>query len=188
MKITLLRHAEVDSAYHGCYNGHIDITLSEAGKAQAKKLSAHFDSQCFDGVFCSDLIRARETLGYFSHAKDAVYTDKLREKSWGRHEGLSYDEICTRENIEYRDFTQWINALDGELPDKYVKRVESFFFEYLPSLDKENLFIVTHAGVIRIFISIVKNITLEEAFEIALPYGSYIIYDDETKDFSEVKV
>jgi len=37
VKITLVRHSEVIKEYQGKYNGHIDISLSEKGKRDAKK-------------------------------------------------------------------------------------------------------------------------------------------------------
>jgi len=187
LKITLIRHAEVDEAFHKRYNGHIDIGLSKKGHESSKKLADHFNNLHFDKVFCSDLIRAKESLKNFSQAKDAVYTYKLREKSWGRHEGLSFDEIVARDGIVYKDFLQWINALDGEDYESYANRVKEFFLEYVPSLKKENILVVTHAGVIRVFIGIILNLSLEEVFSISIPYASYIIYDSQNESFSEAK-
>ncbi|MFA6192634.1 MAG: histidine phosphatase family protein [Sulfurimonas sp.] len=187
MKITLIRHAEVEEAYHKKYNGHLDIGLSKNGYESAKKLAEHFNNINFESVFCSDLIRAKETIKYFGHTKDAIYTQRLREKSWGRHEGLSFDEIIAQGEIEYKDFSQWINALDGEDYKSYVHRVKEFFLEYLPSLKKENILVVTHAGVIRVFMGIVLNLSLEEAFGISFPYAAYVIYDNQNKSFSEAK-
>ncbi len=187
MKITLLRHTDVDEKYHRCYNGHIDIELSELGHKQAKEMAKFLDMQEFDGVFCSDLQRAKQTLQYSKYYDDAVFTQKLREKSWGKHEGLCFDEIIAQGEIKYLEFIQWVVALDGEPYEEYVKRVREFFLEYLPSLDKENVLVVTHAGVIRVLISLVKQIPLEEAFCINVPYSSYILYDSSTKEFSEVK-
>lgn len=186
MKITLVRHAEVDEVYRNKYNGHLDIGLSKNGYAQAKKLAEYFASSKFDKVFCSDLIRAKETLKSFLQSKDAIFTEKLREKSWGRHEGLSFDEIVEQEGLEYKEFIQWINALDGEEHDSYLKRVEEFFLEYLPSLKCENVLVITHAGVIKVLISIVQDITLEEAFSIPLPYASCTVYDSKENTFSEI--
>lgn len=180
MKITLVRHAEVEEDYIGCYNGHNNIGLSDEGHKQAKALSKRLDSSEFDALFCSDLFRAKETAKYL-HVKDIIYTRNLREKSWGKHEGLSFDEIIAQGEIEYKDFLQWINALDGEPYEEYLKRVSVFFLEFLPSLNKENILVVTHAGVIRSFISIVKKITLEDAFSIEVPNSSLIIYD--TRNF-----
>jgi broad specificity phosphatase PhoE len=187
MKITLIRHCEVDEAYHKRYNGHLDIGLSKEGYAQAQKLAEYFGSFEFDKVFCSDLIRTKETLKNFPHAKDAIYTKKLREKSWGKHEGLRFDEIIAQGEIEYQDFEQWINALDGEDYESYIQRVQEFFLEYLPSLGDTNALVVTHAGVIRVFMGIVLDLSLEEAFSISVPYASYIIYDSEDGCFGEIK-
>ena len=187
MKITLVRHTEVDEKYHKKYNGHIDIGLSKLGEEQAQKLADFFYMDKFDLVYCSDLKRARDTLKPFNQEKQAIYTEKLREKFWGKHEGLSFDEIIAQEEIVYEEFTQWINALDGEEYEPYINRVREFFLEYLISLGTENILVVTHGGVIRVLISIVKNLSLEEAFSISVPYSAYIIFDTQTMSFSEVK-
>lgn len=94
MKITLVRHCEVDEKYLGCYNGHIDISLSDKGYIQAKDLAQKLKDENFDAVYCSDLLRAKESLKYFKNLNNAVYTDQLREKSWGEDEGKTYDQIC----------------------------------------------------------------------------------------------
>jgi len=177
MKVTLIRHAEVDEAYHGCYNGHIDIGLSKKGQNQAKTLAKEFSFANFDAVFCSDLLRAKMTIKEFPHAKQAIYTDKLREKSWGKHEGLKFNEIISQGEIEYIDFLQWINALDGEPYEAYIKRIKEFFFVFLPSLKKENILIVTHAGVIRVLISLFQNISIQEAFGIKVENASFVVFD-----------
>ncbi|PNV83167.1 MAG: phosphoglycerate mutase [Sulfurimonas sp.] len=177
MRVTLVRHAEVDEKYHGCYNGHNDIGLSKKGSLQAKELAKELDALKFDAVLCSDLRRAKETLQHSLHAKDAFYTDKLREKSWGRHEGLSFDEIISQGEIEYLDFLQWIEALEGEPYKEFVKRVNEFFLEFLPSLKKESVLVITHAGIIRVLLSIINSTTLEKAFGIKVENGSLSILE-----------
>ncbi|WP_434657889.1 histidine phosphatase family protein [Sulfurimonas sp. NW9] len=186
MKITLIRHSEVQKAYIGKYNGHNDIGLSKKGHEDAKKLAKAFTCKAFDLVYCSDLRRAKETIQPFSQAKKAVYTSKLREKSWGRHEGLGYEEIRAQ-GIKYENFAQWIKALDGESYEKYMQRVKTFFFEELPAQKGENVLVVTHAGVIRTFMAVVQNLSLEDAFGIALPYASYTVYDTKLQTFSTIK-
>ncbi|HUH43053.1 MAG TPA: alpha-ribazole phosphatase family protein [Sulfurimonas sp.] len=172
MKLTLVRHCEVDEKYKNCYNGHNDIGLSENGELQAKELCQVLDTLEFDDVFCSDLSRTKESLKHSLHVKSAIYTDKLREKSWGVHEGMSYDEIVEREKIEYIDFMQWIDVLGGESYTEYIKRVKEFFYDYLPSLNNESILVITHAGVIRVLLSIIHDISLEEAFSTKVEYGS----------------
>ena len=187
MKIVLLRHCEVEEEYQGCYNGHNDIGLSRRGREDAKRVAKRFAGELFERVYCSDLRRARETLEPFEQAKDAIYTEKLREKSWGRHEGKRFEQIIAEEKIEYKSFAQWIEALDGEDSQSYVKRIEALFFEEFASLDAKRILVVTHVGVIRTLMAIVKKIPLEEAFGIALPYGEFVVFDTKEKCFSTVK-
>jgi alpha-ribazole phosphatase/probable phosphoglycerate mutase len=187
VKITLVRHTEVDERYHKRYNGHIDIRLSKRGREQAAALAERFRDEEFDLVYCSDLLRSRETIAPFVQAKDAFFTEKLREKSWGRHEGKSFDEIIAEGEIAYENFTQWIEALDGEDYVEYVKRVRQFFLEFLPQQDAKSVLIVTHAGVIRVLMAIVQKLSLEEAFCIEVPYASAIIFDTDLQTFSTIK-
>jgi len=185
MKLTLVRHAEVDEKYRACYNGHNEIGLSKLGEFQATELCALLDIFKFDSVFSSDTFRAKESIKHSLHVEDIIYTDKLREKSWGKHEGLSFDEIISQEEIKYKNFLQWINALDGENYEKYIKRIEEFFLEYLPSLESENILVITHAGVIRVFMSIIHKISLEEAFAIKVQHAKPIHYDTKNGDFRD---
>lgn len=177
MKLTLVRHTEVEERYQNCYNGHNEIGLSKKGYMQAKELAKKLDILEFDAVFCSDLKRAKETLQHSLHVENAIFTDKLREKSWGVHEGLSFDEIIAQGEIEYINFLQWIGSLDGEPYKEYIKRVSEFFLEFLPSLNKESVLVITHAGVIRVLLCIINNITLEEAFAIKVENGSLTMLD-----------
>lgn len=172
MRVTLVRHGEVDEKFKNCYNGHNNIGLSKNGELQAKELCKKLDMLSFDTVFCSDLKRAKETIKHSVQMNKTTYTKKLREKSWGKHEGLSFDEIIAQNEIEYIDFLQWIETLDGEPYKEFIKRVKEFFLTFLPSLKKENILVVTHAGVIHALLSIVHNITLQEAFSIKIEYGS----------------
>nr|WP_321267377.1 histidine phosphatase family protein [uncultured Sulfurimonas sp.] len=181
MRVTLVRHAEVEEKYIGCYNGHIDIGLSDKGYADAKALSKHFKASEFDSIFCSDLKRAKETLREFINSKDVIYTKELREKSWGKHEGLSFDEICKQDDLKYINFEQWTDALDGESIQAFTSRVNNFFFKYLPSLDATNILVVTHSGVIKTFIHLLEGISLEDAFGISVPYSSHLVYNSKTK-------
>ena len=184
MKITLVRHTEVDEAYHKCYNGHIDIGLSKKGEEDAKKLAEVFTNVHFDKVYCSDLKRTRATLAPFTQARNATYTELLREKSWGRHEGKTFDCIIAEGEIEYVDFLQWIYALDGEDYELYVERIRDFFLEKLVGKSYESVLVVTHAGVIRVLMALVQKLSLEEAFYIDVPYSSSVVFDTEEMSFS----
>ena len=99
MRLTLVRHTQVQEKYQGCYNGHNEIGLSNEGVNQAKKLCKKLDLLKFDAIFCSDTFRAKETIKHYKYKENIEYTKVLREKSWGRHEGMSFDEIGEKEGI-----------------------------------------------------------------------------------------
>lgn len=176
MKITLIRHAEVIKEYQGKYNGHIDIPISKSGEEEAKKLATKLKNEKFDKIFCSDLLRAKQTLKAFDLDIEPIYTDKLREKSWGIHEGKSFDEIETL-GIEYINFEQWISELDGENIQDYQDKIKNYFFETIFKQKKENILVVTHAGAIRILLKIIKNLPYEEAFCIKIPYLGCVVLE-----------
>ena len=187
MKLTLVRHAEVQEEFLGRYNGHNDIGLSKSGILQAKKLCKKLDALHFDAIYCSDLRRAKETIQFYKNHNKVIYTDQLREKSWGKHEGMSFEEIIDQKEIQYIDFLQFIDALDGEPYEEYIQRIEKFFLNFLPSLRKENILIVTHAGVIRVLQSIIHNKSLTEVFGEKMNYGDLVKLTLHTQSISEQK-
>ena len=184
MLITLVRHAEVDKAYHRCYNGHIDISLSNHGKEQAQALAEVLSQKEFDAIFCSDLKRCKESLEAFKTDLKPIYTQMLREKSWGRHEGKTFDQIIAMEEFTYKNFEQWINALDGEEYHAYITRIKNFFTQFLVANAYDNVLVMTHAGVIRVLFHILEEISLEEAFSKSFDYASFVALDSVTWKFN----
>ncbi len=209
MTITLVRHGEVDEAFHHCYNGHNDIALSAKGKKEAQRLAQTLQNHHFDAIYSSDLRRCQETVApiidLLSPVTSATVTpahspfsishspvpiphfpsQALREKSWGRHEGMTFDAIVERDGLVYEHFEQWINALDGEPYDAYIDRIQHFFTQTLPQTGYNSVLVVTHAGVIRVLMHIIKEMTLEEAFSIDFPYSAYTTLNTETWRFGE---
>jgi broad specificity phosphatase PhoE len=176
MRITLVRHAEVIKEYQGRYNGHIDIPLSLNGIKHAKELALKLKDEKFDKIYCSDLLRAKQTLEQFSYSVEPIFSSSLREKSWGIHEGKSFDEI-EKMGIEYKNFEQWISTLDGESVKEYSQKLESYFRGVIFKQKEKNILVVTHSGVIKTLISILEGISLEDAFAIDLPYSSYKVIE-----------
>lgn len=173
MTITLVRHSEVIEEYQGKYNGHIDISLSPNGRIQAQEVSQKLNHIKFDKIYCSDLKRARETLDAFNFNLKPIFTEKLREKSWGIHEGMSFEAI-EKSGIKYKNFEQWLSALDGEDIVLYKERIREYFYETIFKQECENIAVITHSGVIKTLLSIVNNLSLEEAFSMKLPYSSFV--------------
>lgn len=171
-----MRHASVDERYAGCYNGHIDIGLSENGRKEAAEAAEKLKEAAFDGVYCSDLVRCRQTLEPFGF-HSVVFDERLREKSWGRAEGMRYEDICESFGIVYESFKQFIDAVGGESVADFESRVGEFFDE-LQGEKHANTLIVTHGGVIKTLLAKHRNISLEEAFGLDVPYASITVIED----------
>ncbi|WP_304545091.1 histidine phosphatase family protein [Sulfurimonas microaerophilic] len=172
MNLVLVRHSEVLEEYQGKYNGHIDIPLSKKGLEDAKALGRQLQHYNFDAVYCSDLTRAKETLAQFALPLKPLYTKELREKSWGKHEGMSFEEI-EASGIKYTTFSEWVEQLDGERVTEFTDRIENFFLSYLKEQkDLKTVLIVTHSGVIKTLLQIINAQTLEESFSKPIRYSS----------------
>ncbi len=175
MKLYLFRHAAVAQQYQGAYNGHIDIDASQEGLQEAKQNFEPLNKKLFDAVYCSTLKRARQTAKHLKCHK-VIYSDDLREKSWGRHEGKRYDEVVAMEGQNYQNFRQWLEVMDGEPYDSLIQRIESFLGQ-LKTQSYKDVLVVTHAGVIYTIVHLLRKIPLEEAFQQSVGYGSYIIVE-----------
>jgi broad specificity phosphatase PhoE len=180
VKVTLVRHGAVEERYKGCYNGHIDISLSQEGRLQSQALGKRLADEPFDAIFCSDLLRAKETLqAMWQSSFDAIepiYTSTLREKSWGRHEGMNFATICAKEGVCYTSFEEWIDLLDGESLEAFTRRVEDFFSTLFTLYANKSLLIVTHAGVIAALRTVLEKISFEEVLCQNISCGDYVVF------------
>ncbi len=83
----------------GRFQGHTDIPLNDAGRAQARALAERLRGERIGAVVASDLLRARET-GEIVAAACGVpfgYVDAdLRERNMGAFEGLTRTECAAR--------------------------------------------------------------------------------------------
>lgn len=176
MKLVLVRHTEVIEEYQGRYNGHINIPLSTKGVADAKTLGEQLQRYSFDAIYCSDLLRCKQTLQQFQRKENVIYTELLREKSWGKHEGMSFEEI-EKSGIQYSDFLGWIEALEGERIEDFIQRVTNFLNYISQQKQHDTILVCTHSGTIKTLYALKNKLSLEKAFSLDLPYGGIIEFD-----------
>lgn len=91
--VYLCRHGETNWSLSGQHTGLTDLALTENGKVQAQKLAHRIKGISFDHVFCSPLLRAKQT-AEICHLKDrAILDPDLVEWDYGDYEGLTNPEI-----------------------------------------------------------------------------------------------
>lgn len=97
-RLILIRHGETLWNRETRIQGHTDIPLSPLGLAQAVRLSAALADEPLAALYASDLRRARQTAEAIARPRGLpIHLDPdLRERAFGRFEGLSWDQINTR--------------------------------------------------------------------------------------------
>jgi probable phosphoglycerate mutase len=95
----LARHGETDWNAAGRWQGQTDIPLNPRGRQQARDVAERLRAEGIASVASSDLLRARETADIVAAALGLevghVHTD-LRERRFGRFEGLTREEVAAR--------------------------------------------------------------------------------------------
>ena len=95
-RLVLIRHGETAWNRATRIQGHTDIPLSPLGLAQAERLAEALADEPLAAIYASDLSRARQTADALARVHELpVRLDAgLRERAFGRFEGLSWDEIA----------------------------------------------------------------------------------------------
>ena len=91
-KIFLVRHGEADSNTGGFFAGWKDVSLTPLGHQQAVLLSKRLLHEPIGRAYCSDLLRARQTLEAISLVCPVEYSPALREKNYGELEGVRWED------------------------------------------------------------------------------------------------
>ena len=89
-KIFLVRHGEAESNTGNFFGGWMDVPLTALGRQQAALLSKRLAHEGIGRAYCSDLLRARQTLEEIGLDCPAEYSKELREKSYGELEGVCW--------------------------------------------------------------------------------------------------
>jgi probable phosphoglycerate mutase len=84
-----IRHGQTDWNLTGRLQGNSDIPLNETGKAQARAARDRMSGRKVAAIFCSPLVRARQTADIVNEALGCRVTelDGLRECDFDLHEG-----------------------------------------------------------------------------------------------------
>lgn len=94
-RLVVVRHGETAWNRATRIQGHTDIPLSPLGLAQAERLAQALADEPLAAIYASDLRRARQTADALAavHGLPVREDAGLRERAFGRFEGLSWQEI-----------------------------------------------------------------------------------------------
>jgi broad specificity phosphatase PhoE len=98
MRIYIVRHGATDWNERGIMQGHAETPLNAVGRRQAERAAEALREVGIDRIVTSDLTRARQTAKAIATATNAPMACdvRLRERSFGDWEGISYEEFLQR--------------------------------------------------------------------------------------------
>ena len=175
--ILLIRHPEtIDPAR---FYGSTDVGLSQKGEVQAARLCTRLISEKLNLVYASPMKRALHPAGLICQQGQItlVKETELKEINFGRWEGLTFDAIKKSQDGEL--LNQWIKEPEdfvfpeGEKVADFVARVKNAFQRIeLDQSFKQKAAIITHGGVIRVFLCALLQKPLHYLWNIPQSFGA----------------
>jgi broad specificity phosphatase PhoE len=151
-KFYFARHGKTEWNEKKLCQGQVDIELSEAGRLEAKFLGESIKSLAFSRICVSPLKRALETAMIIQNiipSSKIQIIDELKERGWGKLEGISSEEMYRIEELEEKDL--------GYYPGNNVEPREAFKSRILRGINialeqEENVPLIVSHG--RVFLSL----------------------------------
>jgi alpha-ribazole phosphatase len=174
MNLYLIRHTKVAVESDICY-GQTDVKPARSFQKEKEKVANQIKGIAFDKVYSSPLTRCKKLAETVLPDAEIVFDKRLVELNFGDWEMQTWDDIYfSPEGKVWMDNYQTFPTLNGESYPEMVKRIKLFYTE-LDTTQNTNVAIFTHAGVIRIFKSIIEDCPIEELFATFKPeYGSVL--------------
>src|SRR3954464_6584837 len=150
-RLYLIRHGEVEKAYHKVFGGRIDMDLSPLGHEQVRALAKFLRTTPPDVLYASPMRRVQQTLAPLAAETGLtpILMEGLREVDFGAWTGLSWDEVLNKHGVSA--FT-WLNQLEegtierAETVRDFRKRVEVSLDQILAEAPGKTVAVICHGG------------------------------------------
>lgn len=151
--ILAIRHGETAWNREGRLQGHLDIPLNAVGQQQACRVGEALADQPLQAVYASDLQRACATAEAIAgHHGLLVQRDgRLRERGFGRFEGLRWPEIEAAwpdEAARWRRREPDFEMAGGESLARFFARCVPAVTELAQAHAGGSIAVVVHGGVL----------------------------------------
>ena len=142
--IFLVRHGQTEWNKLKIMQGRTDIPLNEEGINQAKIVGGKLKDIKFAKIFCSPLLRAKQTLQNLGvKCKNIIYDERLLERNYGEF------EKTPKSSFDYNSANK--NYKKAECAKDFFNRVVDFIKMLENEYLGKNVLVVTHAGVTKVF-------------------------------------
>lgn len=143
LELVLIRHGHTQWNKERRYLGSTDLPLLPEERQQLSTLSGQpaLGGE-FWRVYCSDMLRCRETLAAVAPhlERQAIYDSRLRELDFGAWEGCTYEQL--QDNQLYRswiDHPELVTPPEGEAWEQFEARVDDFWAQLEQELEHTSI-------------------------------------------------
>jgi alpha-ribazole phosphatase len=175
MKLFLIRHTRVNVPTGFCY-GQSEVALADTYQEEIETVLSQLQSISFDRIYSSPLSRcAILAQAIASNVDDIHYDHRLMELDFGLWEGQYWIDIekTPEAKVWFEDYIN-NNCPNGESHIDFKCRVSEFIVELKKETTLKNVAIICHAGTIRIFHSIIQNISSIQSFQLKVDFGQIL--------------
>lgn len=164
--IYLIRHGQsVQNTTLNTFSGVTDVELSDLGRTQAARVGAAFCDIPVDEIYCSRLIRTRQTAEcIFGADREIIRVEGIQEMNFGDYEGKIYDPKDLTDSVTQ----EWLHN-PATLTFPGGESMEAHAREYIAAMERivrestaERIAIVSHRTSIRMFLCHVMGLTLND--------------------------
>lgn len=174
----LMRHAEVETAYHQTFGGRINMKLSERGQVQARALADFLQRRSLDSCFSSPMKRAVQTASPCRKWTKPVLLNGLREVDFGDWTGLRWEEVQEKYGKSARDWLHLLeaNAIPKAEPiEQFRARIQESWNILCRPENGNRIGVFGHGGVIRMLLALLLQMPARQMAAFELSYASVTI-------------
>lgn len=192
-RVYLMRHGEVANGGQKRYNGHIDVDITHRGVEQMHRLAGLLEGKPVRSVYSSDLIRSLKGAKIISErlGLDPSPLRVLRERSVGKWEGLTAEEIQQHYPEEYK---AWRSDLlnyrppEGECLQDVRNRILPEYRRIVSAHQGQEIAMLLHGGVNRVILADALGLDPLNLFRIDQSFGALNIIDHFEDGMTVVKL
>ena len=195
--LVLIRHGQSQWNLENRFTGWVDVPLTDAGKAEARRGAELIRQMRFDRAFTSVLRRAQETLRIVLETigqpnMPFEQSQALNERHYGALQGLNKAETAARYGDEQvkiwrrsydvpppKDRTEWNpDGMSESLQDTAARTLPYFNEKIMPLVKSgQAILVVAHGNSLRSIVMHLDRLTKEQVLELNIATGAPIVYE-----------
>jgi alpha-ribazole phosphatase len=189
IRLILVRHGQTKANLNHFLQGQSDGAMTNIGKQQAEDLAHHLQGTKIDRILSSDMKRAKNTAAAIAilHGVAVEVKPIIREWNCGKLDGLPAEELFRALEKSEQPLPDF-RPEEGETLREVQKRALKFLHKIEDDSADLNVVVCSHGDFLRMLISVITHISIEEANGIHLNNTSYSIFERGDKQWNTIAI